>query len=82
MLILRYLKSEKSSNTNTRNGHSSKQSKTVDGEFSIEFPRDREGSFEPIVVPKRKTIADGIDNVIISCFPRFSCNTLYTPCKH
>jgi transposase-like protein len=72
---LGYLKNEKSGNPNTRNGHSSKQIKTADGEFSIEVPRDREGSFEPIVVPKRKTIADGIENVIISLYAKGMTNS-------
>jgi len=72
---LGYLKNEKSGNPNTRNGHSSKQIKTADGEFSIEVPRDRQGSFEPIVVPKRKTIADGIENVIISLYAKGMTNS-------
>ena len=34
----------------------SHEEKTNDGEYEITMPRDREGSFEPIIVPKRKTI--------------------------
>ena len=43
--------------TNRRNGKgATKRVKTNDGEYDITVPRDREGSFEPIIVPKRKTI--------------------------
>ena len=43
--------------TNRRNGKgTTKRVKTNDGEYDITTPRDREGSFEPIIVPKRKTI--------------------------
>ena len=42
---------------NRRNGSSStKTVKTNDGEYEITMPRDRDGSFEPIIVPKRKRI--------------------------
>ena len=35
---------------------STKTVKTNDGEYEITMPRDRDGSFDPIIVPKRKTI--------------------------
>lgn len=38
--------------TNTRNGHSKKQLKSSYGNIDIDVPRDREGTFNPIVVPK------------------------------
>lgn len=42
---------------NRRNGKgSTKVIKTNDGEYEVTMPRDRDGSFEPIIVPKRKTI--------------------------
>ena len=42
---------------NRRNGSgSTKTVKTNDGEYEITMPRDRDGSFEPIIVPKRKRI--------------------------
>src|SRR5690606_36880598 len=37
---------------NHRNGRSAKTLKTEDGPKRIEVPRDREGSFEPILIPK------------------------------
>ena len=39
---------------NRRNGYSKKTLKTTVGDVPIEVPRDREGTFEPVVVPKRK----------------------------
>ena len=38
--------------TNHRNGKSAKTVLTEDGPLHIEVPRDREGSFEPILIPK------------------------------
>ena len=37
---------------NSRNGHSRKRVKTDAGEVEIEIPRDRQGTFEPQLVPK------------------------------
>src|SRR5574344_2185667 len=48
---------ESKATTNRRNGKgSTKKVKTNVGEFDITTPRDREGTFEPIIVPKRKTL--------------------------
>lgn len=48
---------EEKETSNRRNGKgTTKKVKTNDGEYEITTPRDREGSFEPIIVPKRKTI--------------------------
>ena len=37
---------------NKRNGHSTKTLKSQYGEFQIDVPRDRNGEFEPKLVPK------------------------------
>lgn len=48
---------EQKDDNNRRNGKgSTKKVKTNDGEYEITMPRDRDGSFDPIIVPKRKTI--------------------------
>ena len=39
---------------NRRNGYITKEIKTSSGEVEIKVPRDRDGSFEPQIVPKRK----------------------------
>lgn len=41
---------------NHRNGASAKTIRTEDGPLRIEVPRDREGSFEPILIPKPECI--------------------------
>ena len=46
-------KGEKSTE-NRRNGYGKKTLNTSAGEVEIEVPRDRNGSFEPKIIPKRK----------------------------
>jgi transposase-like protein len=36
----------------------------------IEVPRGRDGSFEPVIVPKRKRRLDGIDEIVLSLTAR------------
>ncbi|MFY0713727.1 IS256 family transposase [Seonamhaeicola sp. NFXS20] len=67
---LDYSKHEVSNNTNSRNGYRSKKVKTSLGETSIKVPRDRDASFNPMLVPKRTNMADGIENVIISLYAK------------
>lgn len=55
---------------NSRNGLTTKLVKTKMGEVSIEVPRDRNGSFEPVVVPKRKRMIDKIEDIIISLYSK------------
>lgn len=51
---LGYQKHEKAAAGNSRNGKTEKTIKTTKGTYRIEVPRDRQGSFSPSVVPKRK----------------------------
>jgi transposase-like protein len=53
--------------TNSRNGYGEK---TSEGELTIEVPRDRSSSFEPVPVPKGETHFDGFDDKIISMYAR------------
>ncbi|MFK0005408.1 IS256 family transposase [Paenarthrobacter sp. NPDC090520] len=55
---------------NIRNGTRSKTVLTEIGPVEIEVPRDRDGSFEPVIVPKRKRRLDGIDEVVLSLSAR------------
>ena len=56
---------ESKETTNRRNGKgTTKKVKTNVGEIEITTPRDREGTFEPIIVPKRKTILTEIADQI------------------
>lgn len=55
---------------NTRNGTRPKTVLTEIGPVSIEVPRDRDGSFEPVIVKKRKRRLDGIDDLVLSLTAR------------
>ncbi|MFO7594260.1 MAG: transposase, partial [Pseudomonadota bacterium] len=52
---LGYEKHQISDTPNSRNGHTSKTLRTEDGQFELDTPRDREGSFEPQLVKKHQT---------------------------
>lgn len=72
---LDYEKHAVSDNTNARNGHTSKTINSKFGETKIKVPRDRDSTFDPIVVPKRHNMVDGIEKVIISLYSRGMSNT-------
>lgn len=55
---------------NTRNGHSRKTLKGDFGELPIEVPRDRQGNFEPQLIPKHQTRWAGFDDKILSLYAR------------
>ena len=63
-------KHEKTNNGNYRNGHGTKKIKTSFGEQAIKVPRDRDASFNPVLVPKRTNIVDGIEHIIISLYAK------------
>jgi transposase-like protein len=67
---LGYDKHQKSSSDNSRNGFSKKKLKTTLGESEIQVPRDRTGSFTPMVVKKRESTADGVESLIISLYAK------------
>ena len=55
---------------NSRNGSTSKRVRGEFGEIEIETPRDRNGEFEPKVVPKRKTSMGNFSDMIVSLYTR------------
>lgn len=55
---------------NSRNGTSRKTLKGEAGEVTIEVPRDRNGNFEPQLIPKHQTRFEGFDQKIISMYAR------------
>jgi transposase-like protein len=67
---LGYDKHERSETKNARNGHTKKAVKTTDGELIINVPRDREATFNPMIIPKRKSMVEGIENVIVSLYAK------------
>lgn len=56
--------------SNYRNGSTKKTLKSEFGEFEFETPRDRNGEFEPKIVPKNKRDVSGIEDKIISLYGR------------
>ncbi len=55
---------------NQRNGKSAKTVLTEDGPLRIEVPRDRAGSFEPILIPKHERRFTGFDDKIVAMYSR------------
>jgi transposase-like protein len=59
-----------SGQTNQRNGASPKTVATDTGEVKIEVPRDREGSFEPMLIGKHERRFTGFDDKIVAMYAR------------
>lgn len=55
---------------NRRNGYTKKNVKSKYGAMDINVPRDRDGEFEPTVIPKNKRNISGIEDQIISLYAR------------
>jgi len=55
---------------NHRNGYTSKRLASEDGVMEIAVPRDRVGSYEPILVPKWQRRMAGLDEKIIGLYAR------------
>jgi putative transposase len=55
---------------NQRNGKSAKTVMTEDGPLRIDVPRDRDGSFEPLLIPKHERRFTGFDDKIIAMYAR------------
>ncbi|BBY41839.1 hypothetical protein MCEL_01340 [Mycolicibacterium celeriflavum] len=55
---------------NSRNGTTSKTVTTVNGPVQIDAPRDRNGSFEPAIVPKKARRLNNINSVVLSLYSR------------
>jgi len=67
---LGYDRHEQSSQDNARNGYGKKKIRTSFGESEIRVPRDRDASFNPIIVPKRESMVEGIEEVIVSLYAK------------
>ena len=55
---------------NNRNGSYPKTVKTEIGDVRLEVPRDREGTFEPVTVPKYQRRLDGLADNVISLYAK------------
>lgn len=69
---LGYMKGDSSGHGsgNSRNGHYGKTVTTTAGPVRLQVPRDRNASFEPRIVPKRKRRLGQIDDMILSLYAR------------
>lgn len=67
---LGYEKNSSRTGKNARNGYTSKRLLTDDGEFEIDTPRDRDGSFEPQLIKKNQTRITQMDSQILSLYAK------------
>ena len=51
---------------NSRNGTRTKTVITDIGPVELDVPRDRDGSFQPVIVPKRQRRLGGVDQMVLS----------------
>ena len=72
---LGYEKHEKTTIANARIGFSNQKIKTSFGESEIQVTRDRDASFNLIIVPKRQKMLDGLENVIVSLYAKGISNS-------
>ena len=55
---------------NSRNGYSKKTIRSEQGEMEVSIPRDRQGDFEPVLVPKHQRRVAGLDEKIVAMYAR------------
>lgn len=56
---------------NRRNGHLEKRVRSQAGPLNIQTPRDRDGSYNPLLVKKwERELGEGIDDIILSLYAR------------
>lgn len=67
---LGYEKHGKGQGENARNGYSTKDVQSEHGPMSLEIPRDRTSSFEPVLIPKRQSRIAGLDDKVIALYAR------------
>lgn len=69
---LGYKKNQKGkrSTPNKRNGYSTKTLKSQFGEFPVDIPRDRDGEFQPVLIPKYQRDVSEIEGKVISLYSR------------
>jgi transposase-like protein len=56
--------------TDRRNGYIEKSVRTTAGTVDLKVPRDRDGSFEPQVIPKRSRDVSGIEDKVLAMYAR------------
>lgn len=58
------------STDNRRNGYGEKTIHTTYGDVDIKAPRDRDGSFKPVSIPKRSKDVSSIENKVLAMYAR------------
>lgn len=71
---LGYGKGDKPLDDNMRNGYSTKTLKTSSGEQVISVPRDRKAEFDPVILPKHKTITKELEDCILLLYAKGMSN--------
>ncbi len=56
--------------SNSRNGYSKKTIQSNHGDLDLAIPRDRNGEFEPVLVPKQQRRLAGLDEKILVLYAR------------
>ena len=72
---LGYDRHERSDNSNSRNGYGKKNLQTEEGSLEVKVPRDRDSSFAPEIVGKRKTGFREFDEKILKFYSRGASTT-------
>lgn len=67
-------KGKQPKSSNIRNGYSEKTIKTAEGEQTIKIPRDRAASFNPVIVPKHKSISQELEDCILLLYAKGMSN--------
>lgn len=67
---LGYERYNRSAIDNARNGSYQKNLITNNGQIELTVPRDRKGQFEPVIVKKKQSRIDGLDEKIISLYAK------------
>jgi putative transposase len=71
---LGYTRGDKPIDENLRNGYSQKTLKTSSGEQVISVPRDRKAEFDPVILPKHKTITKELEDCILLLYAKGMSN--------
>jgi transposase-like protein len=53
---------------NSRNGHSEKTVQSARGPLTLKIPRDRDGSFTPLIVPPHSRVLDGVEDQVLALY--------------
>ncbi len=59
---------------NIRNGYSQKTLKTRTGDHTINVPRDRQSTFNPVLIPKHKTMAQELEDCVLLLYAKGMSN--------